>query len=366
MIHYTQGNLLEADVEALVNTVNTVGVMGKGIALMFKERFPQNTQDYSKACKAKQVETGRMFVTQTDELVGPKWIVNFPTKRHWRNPSKLEWITEGLFDLKQFILDKRLNSIAIPALGAGNGKLNWESVKPEIERILGDLESVDILVFEPTQHYQNVAKQKGHTKLTPARAMIAELIRQYWVMGMECTLLEVQKLAWFLERSIEKRNGSNKADNPLDLRFEANLYGPYADRLRHLIDHLDGTYLHCNKRINDAEPLDVIWFEDSKQSQLNEYLNSAEMQPYRPSLQDTIQLIDGFETPYGMELLSTIDWLISKENIEPDLQKIIQGIQHWPAGETSAKRKTNLFDERSINIALTRLKSAYQAPHQST
>src|SRR5690606_7728407 len=130
MITYTQGNLLEANVEALVNTVNTVGVMGKGIALMFKERFPANMTAYAKACKAKEVHTGKMFVTETGELMGPRWIVNFPTKQNWRAKSQLQWIIEGLADLRYFIEDNQVRSIAIPPLGAGNGGLDWAEVKP--------------------------------------------------------------------------------------------------------------------------------------------------------------------------------------------------------------------------------------------
>lgn len=358
MIHYTQGNLLVADAEAIVNTVNTVGVMGKGIALMFKERFPKNMQEYTKACKAKQVQTGKMFVTETGELMGPKWIINFPTKQHWRANSKMEWITSGLEDLKHFIIEHNVKSIALPPLGAGNGKLDWLDVKPKIEQALSDLEGVDIFIYEPTQKYQNVSKRQGQTKLTPARAMIAELIRQYGVMGMECSLLEIQKLAWFLERSIEKRASTNSEfKNPLDLRFEAHLYGPYADRLRHLLDNLDGSYLSSDKSINDSDPLDVVWFNDAKKELLQTYLKSSELSPYVKPLQQTTALIDGFESPFGLELLSTVDWLIVKQGVEPTVDAIKQGIQEWPAGHKSAQRKANLFDDRSISIALERLTS---------
>ena len=136
MITYTQGNLLEAQTDALVNTVNTVGVMGKGIALMFKERFPKNMAEYASACKAKQVNTGKMFVTQTGELMGPQWIVNFPTKQHWRAKSKMEWIQDGLIDLRHFLEANNVSSIAIPPLGAGQGGLSWPDVKVEIEKAL--------------------------------------------------------------------------------------------------------------------------------------------------------------------------------------------------------------------------------------
>ncbi len=351
MIRYTQGNLLDANVEAVVNTVNTVGVMGKGIALMFKERFPKNMTEYVKACKAKNVKTGHMFVTETGELMGPRWIINFPTKQHWRAPSKMEWIVEGLQDLKKILLENKVKSIAIPPLGAGNGKLDWSDVKREIENALSGLSEVEIIVFEPTIKYQNVAKRTGVKTLTPARAMIAELVRRYWVLGMECSLLEVQKLAWFLERAIEKF----APDNPLDLRFEANLYGPYADRLRHLLDSLDGSYLHCDKRISDAEPLDIIWFEDKQRDYLKTYLAGEEMKPYLKSLEVTSELIDGFESPYAMELLSTIDWLIFREQVAPRVTDLEEGLRSWKAGKGSGQRKAQLFDARVINIALERL-----------
>jgi O-acetyl-ADP-ribose deacetylase (regulator of RNase III) len=362
MISYRQGNLLESRAQTLVNTVNTVGVMGKGIALMFKDRFRENFKRYAAACKNNEVQIGRMFITSPSELDGPKWIVNFPTKKDWRSPSKLEWITEGLKDLRRFIVEEQVTSIALPPLGSGNGGLDWPDVKVEIERALGDLPNVDIEVFEPTNQYQNVAKRKGVEKLTPARALVAELVRCYEVLGMECTLLEVQKLAWFLERALERFS----SDNPLDLRFKAHRYGPYADRLRHLLEGLDGSYLHCDKRLSDAEPLDSIRFDDSRKDYLAAYLKSAEFKPYRAALDFAIQLIDGFESPHGMELLATVDWLLQREGCEPTVPSIQEGLRRWPAAETGAgERKTRLFDERTIGIALDRLTHAPEAARAS-
>jgi O-acetyl-ADP-ribose deacetylase (regulator of RNase III) len=148
MIHYTTGNLLEADVEAMVNAVNTVGVMGKGIALQFKQRFPENYRQYEAACKAGQVVTGTMFVTEVNELIGPRWIINFPTKQHWRDPSQLTWIKTGLKELSRVLTDHGIRSVAIPALGAGNGGLDWALVRPLIEQALGDLEA-EVIVYQP-------------------------------------------------------------------------------------------------------------------------------------------------------------------------------------------------------------------------
>lgn len=148
MICYVRGNLLEADAEALVNTVNTMGVMGKGIALQFKNRFAANFLAYAQACKLGQVQTGSMFVTEPQELMGPRWIVNFPTKRHWRDPSRMEWVVEGLQDLRGFLLSHKVQSIAVPALGAGLGGLDWPAVRSHIEAAWGDL-PVDVRVYEP-------------------------------------------------------------------------------------------------------------------------------------------------------------------------------------------------------------------------
>lgn len=350
MITFTQGNLLEARAEALVNTVNTVGVMGKGIALMFKERFAENFRRYAAACKAKEVQTGKMFVTQVHELDGPRWIVNFPTKQHWRTRSRMEWVVEGLQDLRRFLVEQQVKSIAIPPLGAGNGGLEWADVREQIERELGDLD-IDILVFEPTKQYQNVAKRAGVEKLTPARALIAELVRRYWVLGMECSLLEIQKLAWFLERAIERYN---PGDNPLDLQFVAHKYGPYANRLDHLLNNLDGSYLHSEKRISDADPLDVIWFDDERKAFVQTYLKS-EAKAYTQALESTATLIDGFESPFGMELLATVDWLLAREGVAPNVPALREGLRHWRGGLDAAARKDRLFDDRALGIALERL-----------
>lgn len=351
-MNFTQGNLLDARVEAVVNTVNTVGVMGKGIALMFREKYPENFKAYEAACKAGEVEVGKMFVTAGVELDGPRWIINFPTKKHWRQPTKLEWVRSGLVALKDVLREKQIKTVAIPPLGCGNGGLDWAVVRPMIEAALDDLPGVDVIVYEPTAKYQNVAKKQGVEKLTPARALIAEAVRRYWVLGIECTLLETQKLAWFLERSI-KRMGLK---DPLALGFVADRYGPYAQRLVHLLDGLDGSYLHCDKRLSDAAPFDTIWFEESQREKVELYLKSSEAREYLPALEATDELIDGFQSPVGMEALATVDWLLEREGVEPTITGIRTGIRRWPGGEAAAKRKDGLFNDRLLECAIQRLR----------
>jgi hypothetical protein len=234
-------------------------------------------------------------------------------------------------------------------------------VRPRIEAALAGLDT-EVLVFEPTQKYQNVAKRSGVEKLTPARALIAELVRRYWVLGMECSLLEIQKLAWFLEREVERFNPDR---NPLKLQFVAHKYGPYANRLDHLLNSLDGSYLHCDKRITDADPLDVIWFDDARKTLVQTYLKT-EAKEYLPALEATAALIDGFESPYGMELLATVDWLLAREGLAPTVPALREGLRQWQGGPDAAARKERLFDDRALAIALERLSPSTSARDNGT
>lgn len=351
MIKLTTGNLLTANAEALVNSVNTVGIMGKGIALMFKETFPENFKLYEAACKKGDVKVGHMFVTERNLLGGPKWIINFPTKEHWRNPSKLTWIEEGLADLTRVIQDKNIRSIALPPLGSGNGGLDWKEVRSKIESAFANLANVEVMIYEPTSEYQNVAKRAGVEKLTAARALIAELVRRYWVLGFECSLLEIQKLAYFLENTIEEQ----QLPNPLNLTFKANKYGPYSDKLKHLLNGLDGSYLHCEKRLADAGPRDAIWFEENKKEKVAAFLTTPDVKQYRPALEATTDLIDGFQSPLGLELLATVDWLLHHDGVLPRVELLQEALKKWPGGKESAERKTKLFDDRLLAVAIERL-----------
>jgi O-acetyl-ADP-ribose deacetylase (regulator of RNase III) len=350
MIKFTKGNLLQVDAEALVNTVNTVGIMGKGIALMFKEAYPENFLAYARACEAGDLQVGKVHVFERGGFLNPKYIINFPTKKHWRHPSKLEWIESGLEDLKRVLVARNIKSIALPPLGAGNGKLDWYDVKVIIQRTLNDLDSVEVTVFEPTERYQNVSKRAGVERLTPARAIVAELVRRYSILGIECTLLEVQKLAWFAERVLVRKG----LTNVLNLHFGQNRYGPYAHRLAHMIDGLDGSYLHCGKRVADASPGDPVWFEYAKADSLSAYLKS-EAKELLSVVEETENLIDGFQSPLGLELLSTVDWIVNVQGVPPDLLHVREAVRNWPGGKGSAERKVKLFTDRLLSMALGRL-----------
>ena len=347
MVRFEQGNLLEADAEALVNTVNTVGVMGKGIALMFKERFPENYKAYAAACKRGDVRLGRMFVTENAELGGPRWIVNFPTKDHWRTKARLEWIEWGVEDLGRVIDELGIRSIAVPPLGCGNGGLAWKDVKPVIHSAMARIEGLEATVYEPTTRYQNVSKKRGVEELTPARALIAEMVRRYCVLGLGCTVLEVQKLAWFIARGAERTG----AEDPLELEFRANVYGPYSDKLRFLLDAMDGSYLECERRLADAGPGSEIWFNAKKKDYVDAYMRSAGKR-YLPALEWASATIQGFESPFGMELLSTVDWLIQRGGRAATADDVWEGVRNWGRGQG---RKARIFDTHLVGAALERL-----------
>jgi O-acetyl-ADP-ribose deacetylase (regulator of RNase III) len=353
MIEYTQGNLLAAEAEALVNTVNTVGVSGKGIALMFKESYPENFRAYEAACKAGRIAPGGLFVTEQHDMLGPRFIINFATKKHWRHPSRLEWIRQGLAALRAEIEARGIRSIAIPPLGAGNGGLDWGDVKPLIADALAGLDC-EVVVYEPTRTYQNVVKRHGVEKLTPARALMAEMIRRYEVLGFDCSMLEAQKLAWFLSGAIQRLSLSD----PIADDFVANRYGPYSDKVRHLLDSLDGSYLTCERRVADARPFDPIRFRHDRQDRIGVYLTSPDASPYRPALDAASEVIDGFQSPHGLELLATVDWLNRQSGVALEGDAMMAAIASWPGPEGAAERKARIFTRHHVDVAVSHLRRA--------
>ncbi len=226
-------------------------------------------------------------------------------------------------------------------------------MRPLIVEALAPLQDVEVIVYEPTKKYQNVAKREGVQTLTAARALVTELIRRYWILGIECTVLEVQKLAYFLEREVVDR----KLNNPLDLSFSANQFGPFSPKLRYLLDALDGSYLHCDKRLADAGPFDVIGYDESKMEKVALYIRT-EAKEYTAALDATSKLIEGYESPLGMELLATVDWLLHVRHTEATVEAVKAALRDWPGGKGAGERKLRLFNERMIERVLARLRAS--------
>lgn len=342
MIKFVAGNLLDAKVDALVNTVNTAGVMGKGLALQFKKAFPANSKAYEAAAKAGTVEIGRMFVFEAGGIVLPRYIINFPTKKHWRSSSKLEYIEIGLLDLVKVIRDLGIGSIAIPPLGAGLGGLAWRDVRPLIEQMLAEVVDVEVLVFEPHGAPAPEAMRNATVKpkMTPGRAAVLSLMNRYLVPGYDyrLSLLEVQKLAYFLQA----------AGEPLRLKYEAHVYGPYADNLRHVLHHIEGHYVRGfgDGKNRPDTPLELL---GDAAAQAEAFMaNRSESQA---RLAEVSALIEGYETPFGMELLSSVHWVATHDaNAASSADVAVHAVHEW------TDRKATTMKPEQIRAAWAHLK----------
>ena len=345
-IELTRGNLLENDAEALVNTVNTVGVMGKGIALQFKKAFPENYKAYQKACEIGEVVPGRMFVFELEGQVfqGPRYIINFPTKRHWKDRTRLDDIAAGLNALIGEIEKRDIQSVALPPLGCGSGGLSWTSVYPMLAEALSSLENVRVSVFEPAgaPEPKKMIDRTSKPKMTLGRAAVLMLMRRYLDTGWDyrLSLLELQKLVYFLQET-----GEN-----LRLRYKPLIYGPYADNLRHVLDRIEGHFVtgYGDGRNSPDTPLEPIGDAvERAESFVADQVGTQER------LDRVSDLIEGFETPYGMELLSSTSWVAvhgigdRKANTP---EEAIELVQSW----NSHKRRS--MKPEHIRRAWSRLK----------
>ncbi|MEQ1566111.1 MAG: macro domain-containing protein [Myxococcota bacterium] len=330
MIRTGTGNLLSAEVDALVNTVNCAGVMGKGIALQFKKAWPAMFRAYQVAARAGELRPGQVLVWQTGQLGPPRFIFNFPTKRHWKQPSRLEDIDAGLVDLVAKIRELGVRSVAIPPLGAGNGGLDWVDVRPRIVDALRDLTEVDVWLWEPGDA-PPPAQQPVNTerpRWTPARAAVIALMGQYRILDDDLTQLEIQKLAYFLQES----------GHDLRLNYARQVYGPYADELYHLLHRLEGHFLHG---LVDRRPEAVLQVEHEAVEEASRFLDQEH--DVQPRFQRVARLIEGFETPYGMELLATVHWVAKEEPAaRTDPEVALRAVQAWSARKRSQMRPSHV------------------------
>jgi O-acetyl-ADP-ribose deacetylase (regulator of RNase III) len=344
MIELAQGNLLEAPAEALVNSVNTVGVMGKGLALQFKRAYPRNFVEYEAACKRGEVEVGAVFVHETAQL-HPRWILNVPTKRHWRQPSRLDDVRQGLAALVEVVRRRGIRSIAVPPLGCGAGGLSWSVVRPLIETAFAPLEHVHVYLYEPGQ--TPVAKampnRTSRPAMTPGRAAIVALAGAYLDQGLALSLttLEIQKLAYFMQVDGEQ----------LRLRYTAHHYGPYADALRKVLEVMEGHFI--TGLGDDATKPDIeIELLPGAREEAERALKTAIAT--RQHIARVIDLIEGFEDPYGLELLASTHWVMTHQpNAARDRAKATAAVASWSA------RKASLFHPEHVSVAWARLRSKH-------
>ena len=300
MINYKKGDMFSEDVEALVNSVNCVGVMGRGIALQFKNLFPDNFRAYEHACKRDEVQPGQMFVFETRQLTGPRYVINFPTKRHWRGRSRMEDIQSGLSALAQEIRERDIRSIALPPLGTGLGGLEWTKVRLLIQAELGELQDLRVVVFEPGGMPSDRRSNRS-TKvptMTKGKAALVELMDRYLQSLLDpfLTLLELHKLMYFME----------KAGEPLKLNFKKAYYGPYSEKLGHVLRPLEGHLISGYEDGGDM-PWKRIELVPGAVKDAEAFLNRHPRT--RQRLTRVSELVEGFESSFGLELLATVHWV---------------------------------------------------------
>lgn len=344
MIQYIEGNLLESKAQALVNTVNTVGVMGKGIALQFKNQFPNNSKIYNKACKEETIAIGKLLVTEDESLLGgKKIIVNFPTKKDWRQPSEYEYIEKGLIDLVNVIQEKKIKSIAIPPLGAGNGGLDWSKVKVLMEKYLSSLET-DIYIYQPNYTVQEVLK-KERVALTPARAMLLSVLFDLVKNGEFVSEFAAEKIAYFLQRFGAKET--------FKLDYQPNFYGPYSGKVKHVLYYLNGSYI-SGYSSKDKKPFEELGLMMDAEKDVDTYLNTSENKELRLIVEKTKDFLTGYYSSFGLELLSTVDFIMTSKNVN-SLEEIKKHLSNWSA------RKSNMFSNPEfISLAVEKLRNKVQ------
>lgn len=342
MIIYKVGNLFESDAEALVNTVNTVGVMGKGIALQFKKAFPDNYKKYREVCQNEEMTIGTLLITQEHFLTGTKTIINFPTKTHWRLPSEYSYIEAGLVELKKAIEQRGIKSIAIPPLGSGNGGLDWRKVKMIIENYLADIDC-EIQIFEPTTSIEEVLKEES-VKLTPARAMLLSVLYDMVKNGEFVSEFSSEKVAYFLQRF--------GAEKYFKLQFHRDFYGPYSGKVRHVLYYLNGSYI-TGYSAKDKKPFEELSLIPNGEAVVTNYLNEPQHSELKKIADKTKSFLEGFYSTFGLELLSTIDYIMLEKNLKTPASIKFE-IENW-----SHRKRTMFTDLKFIQIAIKNLENHF-------
>lgn len=335
MIEYKRGDILAEDAEALVNSVNCVGIMGRGIALQFKNAYPKNFKSYAAACNHNQVQPGRMFVFETGQLTNPRYIINFPTKRHWRGKSRIEDIDAGLAALAEEIRSRNIRSIAIPPLGSGLGGLDWSEVRPRIEATLREFKDLKTVLFEPSDASAGTRVNHSSTvpRMTPGRAALVGLTHRYLggLLDPFITLLEVHKLMYFMQH----------AGEPLRLNYAKGPYGPYAENLRHVLNAVEGHFMSGYADGGDAPDKQLTLVPGALEDAMAFLKNEAGT---RARFDRVSNLVEGFESPFGLELLSTVHWIVSQEHART-VDDVVSRTYAW------GDRKKQ-FSKRQITLAV--------------
>jgi len=339
MVQLQRGDILKAKADALVNTVNTVGVMGRGIALQFSKAFPEVFKAYEAACKRGDVRVGEVLSYDLNRFEQPHYVINVPTKKHWRGKSRMEYVESGLRALVEEVKKLGITSVAVPPLGCGLGGLDWADVRPRIEEAFEALPNMEVLLFEPkgAPSAEEMAREEKTPNMTEGRALLLGLMRRYLaaVMDPTVTLLEIHKLMYFMQES----------GQALKLQYTKGPYGPYAENLRHVLTHIEGHFIVGYGDAAD-KPDKAIEPKARAVAAAEEFLKDHPKVHER--FDRVAKLIEGFETPFGMELLSTVHWVATREGADI-LNKVAERTYSW-------NDRKRMFSSQHLQVAWDILK----------
>lgn len=313
MIRSTTGDILKSESQAIVNTVNCEGFMGKGIAYQFKLAFPKNFESYVTACKKGFLTPGKLHTF----LESNKIIINFPTKNKWREKSKYQFIEDGLIELKRTINDLKIKSISIPPLGCGNGGLDWKKVRETIIAELNDLDQVDILLYEPSQNYSS------QPTIEPSLSLSHYLIMQLKEELSKFSRFRLQKSAFMVDFFREENY----------FKFNAHHYGPYS----HSLDIISKQISEFQK-FHSVETCSAKLMVAKKLQSKNFYQAIDDTSPF---IEKSAKFINSFRNDKSLELATSILYVIHTTK-RTNTEQIINLIQSW------SERKKALFSEQEI------------------
>lgn len=330
--------MFEEPTEAIVNTVNCVGVMGKGVALEFKRRWPDNFKAYKRLCGDKTLSPGKMFVFDNNDFLTQdkhRYLINFPTKQHWRSRSKIEYVKDGLIDFIEQVREFDIKSVAVPPLGCGNGGLEWADVRPLIEEAASQLPDVRFVVFGPAEQTVQPEQSFAPNYLTIERAsMMVAFTELEKYFGGHFTRLTAQKITYFLQ----------VLGTDFRLKFAKQQYGPYSETLHKAFKKMETKRYISGYTIEDPE----IVVMSGAYAAADEFLKSKDVEIFG-AIQRLSLLIEGYESPYGMELLASVHFLSVNEGIstQPEMSRALEA---W----NDHKRES--YPEPVVTAALARLK----------
>jgi O-acetyl-ADP-ribose deacetylase (regulator of RNase III) len=331
---FKTGDMFQENADAIVNTVNCVGVMGKGVALEFKHRWPDNFRAYKRLCDRGELRPGKVYIHQEGDVLNGRnrFLINFPTKDHWRAKSKIEFIDRGLDDFVVQVKRLQIKSVAMPPLGCGNGGLEWSEVKALITKKLSAVQDVDFVVFAPGS---DPLPQQADVRMTFERALLLKAFNDLAVyFDGRLTRITMQKITYFLQ----------EVGVGFGLNFARNEFGPYSPELRDAFESMERQGLIEGFTSPDRETVVTrTGIELAK-----DYLKGEDLERAEKLIERVGQLVDGYESPYGLELLSSVHFLATRENHQ-SLDGIVEALGQW--GESKGSK----FDPAVVSGAYQRL-----------